>query len=239
MQTNGSKVFLSVDSEFEDAVLGGKLGALTKDGFNLWMDYDISTKGLYDHTTGKRSTLGLKIDREHNKSLVPSIKTIDICPCVDHGLARMVETLIKLLVTSLMQLSAVDCSSGRQRQNAAIAHLEANINQRWVRGGNFKFEFEDSGKGGKKLKDITLNKSWAWVIATPPEEFDSEDDEEPYCHLLENVIPKEPFSESVPEDLQQLLNIKSDTVTQFELKITLVSSISYVHNFSTRSLVSS
>ena len=48
---SASKVFLTGDSEFEDAVCGGDLGALTNSGFNLWMNYDFSSKGDFDVRT--------------------------------------------------------------------------------------------------------------------------------------------------------------------------------------------
>ena len=112
---------------------------------------------------------------------------------------------------------STDPVNGKRRRDAAIAHLEANINQRMVRGGNFKVVLEDNGKGGTQMKDITFNKSCVWVLLAPPEAFDCSEDE-PYHHLFDNVLPTYQFSETLPRDLQTLLMMETNTITEFELQ---------------------
>ena len=68
---------------------------------------------------------------------------------------------------------------GRERKNAALAHLTANINARDVRGGHFELPIDPQGY----LGDLSLNKSQAYTILAPSEDFKDKH----YNHILDNV----------------------------------------------------
>ena len=68
---------------------------------------------------------------------------------------------------------------GRERRNAALAHLAANINSRDVRGGHFELPIDPKGN----LGDLSLNKSQAYTILAPSEDFKDKH----YNHILDNV----------------------------------------------------
>lgn len=68
---------------------------------------------------------------------------------------------------------------GKERKNAALAHLAENINARDVRGGHFELPIDPKGQ----LGDLSLNKSQAYTILAPPEDFQGKQ----YKHILDNV----------------------------------------------------
>ena len=68
---------------------------------------------------------------------------------------------------------------GGERRNAALAHLTANINARDVRGGHFELPIDPKGH----LGDLSLNKSQAYTILAPSEDFKDKH----YNHILDNV----------------------------------------------------
>ena len=68
---------------------------------------------------------------------------------------------------------------GKERRNAALAHLTANINARDVRGGNFELPIDPKGY----LGDLSLNKSQACTILAPSEDFKDKH----HNHILDNV----------------------------------------------------
>lgn len=68
---------------------------------------------------------------------------------------------------------------GKERKNAALAHLTRNINSRDVRGGHFELPIDPKGQ----LGDLSLNKSQAYTIMAPPEDFKGKH----YNHILDNV----------------------------------------------------
>lgn len=71
------------------------------------------------------------------------------------------------------------CRYGKERKNAALAHLTANINARDVRGGHFELPVDPKGQ----LGDLSLNKSQTYTILAPPEDFQGKH----YNHILDNV----------------------------------------------------
>ena len=60
-----------------------------------------------------------------------------------------------------------------------MAHLTANINARDVRGGHFELPIDPQGY----LGDLSLNKSQAYTILAPSEDFKDKH----YNHTLDNV----------------------------------------------------
>ena len=60
-----------------------------------------------------------------------------------------------------------------------MAHLTANINARDVRGGHFELPIDPKGH----LGDLSLNKSQAYTILAPSEDFKDKH----YNHILDNV----------------------------------------------------
>ena len=71
------------------------------------------------------------------------------------------------------------CRYGKERKNAALAHLTANINARGVRGGHFELPVDPKGQ----LGDLSLNKSQAYTILAPLEDFQGKH----YNNILDNV----------------------------------------------------
>ena len=68
---------------------------------------------------------------------------------------------------------------GRERRNATLAHLAANINSRDVRGGHFELPIDPKGH----LGDLSLNKSQAYTILAPSEDFKDKH----YNHILDKL----------------------------------------------------
>ena len=68
---------------------------------------------------------------------------------------------------------------GKEGRNSALSHLASDINARDVRGGNFQLPIDHKGT----LGDISFNKSLAYPIMAPPEDFQGKD----YKHILDNV----------------------------------------------------
>ena len=60
-----------------------------------------------------------------------------------------------------------------------MAHLVGNINARDVRGGHCELPIDPKGQ----LGDLSLNKSQAYTILAPPEDFHGKH----YKHILDNV----------------------------------------------------
>ena len=135
---NGHKVYVASDSMFADAVLGGKLDPKSDSDFNLYNYETIWTKSEVGTTTGLRSELNRKIEREHPESLLPAIPTNQFM-CANHMFARITEYLLKRRVVSCLELESLNRSKGNgsAEKEAALKHLLGNINARGVRNGNF------------------------------------------------------------------------------------------------------
>lgn len=89
-------------------------------------------------------------------------------PCTQHN------NYLKLLPLLLLFFRY-----GKERKNAALAHLTRNINSRDVRGGHFELPIDPKGQ----LGDLSLNKSQAYTIMAPPEDFKGKH----YDHILDNA----------------------------------------------------
>ena len=153
--------------------------------------------------------LNRQFNRAHRKSLLPDVDNDHIVLCIDHGFTRIVESLLRYQVQSIHQ----DIRS-KPARDAAIKHLEININQRKVRSGNFSL-----GYNGVEVPDVSLNKSHAMTIMAPPEEFHQEGDTElRYCHILDGAFPPTNFPQKLPGDLQQLLQWPTDVIGKPELE---------------------
>ena len=75
---------------------------------------------------------------------------------------------------------------GKEKKNAALAHLASNINARDVRGGNFQLPLDQKGQ----LGELSFNKSQAYTILAPPEDFQGKH----YKHILDNVCMSGPLT---------------------------------------------
>ena len=100
MHRRNHKIYMSADSVAQDAIVGGDVGALTDTGFNIYMKQDKADKKNFEPSTGRRSDLNKKIDREHKNKLL-DIPISQFAPCIDHGITRITEHLITLLVTEI------------------------------------------------------------------------------------------------------------------------------------------
>lgn len=208
MKGKKHEVFLTGDSEFLDAI-EGDLSATSRDAFNLWIYESRESKAEYDVQSGKRSTLNRQFNRAHPKSLLPDVDNDHIVLCIDHGFARIAECLLRYQVQSIHQ----DIRS-KPARDAAIKHLESNINKRKVRSGNFSLVYNGVG-----VPDSSLNKSHAMTIMAPPEEFQQQGDTDlRYSHILDGVFPPTTFSQKLPSDLQQLLQWPTDSIGKQELE---------------------
>ncbi|KAJ7374959.1 hypothetical protein OS493_001684, partial [Desmophyllum pertusum] len=128
-QNLGHQVFLGGDSKFLDAIADPDLSPLSKDKWNLWMQCSASEKDQVHPSTGLRTDLNLSFDRPLPRSLLPALTGNHILMCIDHGFTRVAENLIMKVVRTCLDLES---RYGKERKNAALAHLAENINARDV-----------------------------------------------------------------------------------------------------------
>lgn len=200
-QNLGHQVFLGADSKFLDAVANPELIPLSQDKWNLWMQCSASEKGKVDPSTGLRTDLNLSFDRPLLKSLLPALTGDHILMCIDHGFTRVAENLIMKVVWTCLDLES---RYGRERRNAALAHLTANINARDVRGGHFELPIDPKGH----LGDLSLNKSQAYTILAPSEDFKDKH----YNHILDNVLPSCELQQMLSPKLAEALGMTSQKI---------------------------
>ena len=208
MQDSGRTFYVASDSIFADAVLGGKLDPKGNADFNLYNHETIATKSEVGATTGMRSEVGRKIDREHAQSLISAVPTDHFVPCANHMFARITEHLVKHRVLSCMELEQLNKKDDPTKKEATLEHFLANINARGVRNGNFSLYFENN-----KLQPITLNVKCAELISAPPTAFSS-----PYPRILDNVASHNSFSTPLPVALQKTLGLESRIISEYDLE---------------------
>ena len=170
MKQLSNHVYLSADSMFCDAIFGGKLGPTTNSGWNMFMNMSKSEKGNFDQVTGRRSTMMLSLNRSNEEKLLPIDEDhVGVDP--NHAVSRIVEKLIKLVVSSIDDIASnLPARAGKQMRAESLRNLIANIADRDVHRGKegvFTLRFDDNDK----LKDFTLNTTTAEVILAPPCEF--------------------------------------------------------------------
>ena len=100
MHCDNHKGVISADSMCQDSIVGGNVGPLTSDGFNIFMNQNKDDKKTYSTATGCRSTPGYHIDREHSDKLF-NVPMLQIAPWFDHGITRITEHLLTLLVAEI------------------------------------------------------------------------------------------------------------------------------------------
>ena len=201
--------YLAGDHMFVQAILDGsdKLGPLTERGWNLYHECDKEQKKEVAGESGLRTDLNLPIDRQHPESLLPSLPLTHIVPCILHGLTRCVEKLISLEVENMWSLSnKIAQVSGQVNFEDLVKNLEANINVRGVRQGNFRIPFDRNGKPEK----LSLNKDHALTIISPP----PPGHENQYCHVLSNVVPHTKVQNNIDSKVQKSLQLDGD-LTEF------------------------
>ena len=194
--------FFSSDEMFALACLdgSGELSPKSDTAWNIYGTNDVEQKKQVAKT-GFRTDLSPKFDRLHPECIFPEIPIEDWVFCVLHGGTRIVEKLLNLVLETITsekyKLDELSCDL----EGADLIHnLEANINLRGVRSGNFKIHFNE--KSGKP-EPVSLNKNAAFDIISPP----PSGMENRFPHPLHNVISKRRkvkinFSKSVRASLQ-------------------------------------
>jgi len=201
----GHQVFLGADSKFLDAIVDPDFSPLSQDKWNLWMQCSASDKGNVNPETGMRTDLNLQFDRTYPKSLLPALTGNHILMCIDHGFTRVAENLVMKVVRTCLDLES---RYGKERKNAALAHLASNINARDVRGGNFQLPLDQKGQ----LGELSLNKSQAYTILAPPEDFQGKH----YKHILDNVLPSCQIQQMMPRKLAEALKTTSRSIADID-----------------------
>ncbi|XP_033095249.1 uncharacterized protein LOC117099831 [Anneissia japonica] len=216
MQDQGHKVFVSSDAKFQDALLGGKIGPLTDDGFNIYMETKKEDNKLFDEVTGLRSKIRKPIHRDHIERLI-DLPVENFGICIDHGITRIVEHQLRLVIQEIHSTtSLVPGNTGVALRRVRLQHLVNNIKARGVhrnKDGGFHITFEND-----QLKQISLNKPSAQLIVYPATSDFFSYDTVPFPDIFDNVLPDTPHARQLPDDLRRILNWASPTISVKQLQ---------------------
>lgn len=114
------------------------------------------------------NTSGLRTDLNFPHAVIQGIPVTNYVLCIMYGFVRQVEKLLDLEMSNIFSTANKAEQMGNSKAvfiEEAIACLEANINKRSVRDGNFEIHFDKSGQP----KPVKLNGTHAHV--TCPREF--------------------------------------------------------------------
>ena len=195
--------YLTGDEMFNVAMLDGQgaLGPLTPLGWNLYSVTGTSQKSEVS-PSGLRTELKMSCDRECPEAILPPIKVDHVRFCLLHGLARVVEKLLSLVVErnilsekSKMSITPQNDMTGED----LLRNLENNVNKRGVRHGKFSILFDKSGKH----EPIKLNKDAANRIICPvPAELQGS-----VTHVLTNVLSNVELTVPFPDSIINYLGL--------------------------------
>ena len=203
-------VYLSADEMFIDHILDGSdlICPLSPDHWNIYANTGIVQKDEVA-PSGLRTDLTPGFDRQHPENIFAAIMLQCIIFCVLHGLARSVEKLLNLEIQNILSESnKLAQSSSQMTGDDLISNLEANINLRGIKQGNFRVHFDKSGKA----ESVSLNKDSAFaIVSKPPTGY-----EDKFPHVLHNVVPRRSVRCSLPDQVKKYLQLP-DHLTEFEL----------------------
>ena len=197
------KFFLSADEMFVEAILdgSGKLDPKSNAGWNIYSETVAASK---DHVaaSGFRTDLKAAFDRKHPDNILSGIQIKDTVYCLLHCCARCVEKLLFLEVDRI-------CSSEKNKTKEAnsgiegedrIRNLEASINKRGVRNGQFRFHFDEKSH---RPAPVSLNKDAAFSIISPP----PQDKEERMPFVMTNVLGTRMINITLPNHVRTFLKL--------------------------------
>ena len=95
--------YLSRDEMFLEAMLdaSGNLGPMTEDGWNIYKKCCKDSKGEIA-SSGLRTDMDFKIDRQHSDRLFTTIPTEKTVLCTLHAVTRCVEKLLNLEIQNIL-----------------------------------------------------------------------------------------------------------------------------------------
>jgi hypothetical protein len=204
-------LYLTGDEMYLESALesNGSLGPTSKDGWDIYKKITKEERQNTHAVTGLRTDLDLSIDRQHPRSLFPSIPIHYVVMCLLHGLARCVEKLLNLEIEIILsEASNIDQKGGdgAAYQETRLNNLENNISRRGVRQYDFKIHFDSKGSP----VPVSLNKDYAFVIIAPASE------DHPLPHVLSSVVGHRTVQNTLPSGVQDKLGLDS-TYTEFTL----------------------
>lgn len=200
--------YLGGDEMFLQKMLDGSdvLGPLKEKGWNIYHECPKESKKEVANN-GLRTDLEIPMNRLHPESLLPSMPLQHIVPCILHWVARCTEKLVTLVVEDIFSTANKSAQvSGSTSADDLIRNLEANINTRGVKQGNFRILLDKDGKP----EQISLNKDDALTIISPAPHQKELD----YPHVLKNVVPDALMKTELPGQIKNYFNITQ--VTEFQ-----------------------
>ena len=189
---------------FLEAMLDGtsSLGPTMENGWNIYTPCNKDSKGL-TAPDGSRLGLNFRTDRELSDKILPHIPLEKTVFCLLHGLARVVEKFLTLVVEDVLSEGNKFNSDkdGKDYVSTRLFNLETNINLRGVRQGSFRINFDNNGN----LKQIKLNKDHALTILSPALK------EMPFevPHVLHNVSDEREVVNNIKPKLKKSLKLKN------------------------------
>ena len=199
--SDDASFYFCSDEMFALACLDGS-GELSPKSDSAWNIYGTNNADQKQKVSpeGFRTDLPPIFDRTHPECLFPEIPMVNWVFCVLHGGTRVVEKLLNLeLETIGSEKHKIHLTKCGLDGTDVLHNLEANINLRGVRSGNFKIHINpNSGKPDP----VSLNKNAAFDIISPP----PPGMEEKFPHPLHNIIGvrivKIPLRDSVRKFLE-------------------------------------
>ena len=209
-QMENDVFYLSGDEMFLEAMLdaSGNLGPMTEDGWNIYRKCGKDSKGE-TASSGYRTDMDLKIDRQHSDRLFTTIPTEKTVLCTLHAVTRCVEKLLNLEIQNILSEGNKETQRGADGEgfkSDAIHNMEANINVRGIRQSNFRILFDKSGNP----EPVSLNKDHAVAIISPSTPA--------YPHILSGVIKQRKMKLPLSHNLKQRLGFL-DSYTEYELAV--------------------
>ena len=187
--TAQDQLYLAGDEMFLEHILDDedKLSPTSVSGWNVYSETDKDSKGNVHPRTKLRTDLDIPFDRLNPNTLFQKIPLKNTVLCLLHGTARVIEKLIDLeladMYSETLKNSSYFTTERVVEVRESMINLEANINERGVRQGNFQIPMDEQGKP----KPISLNKDHALTIIIPP----PPGNEKEFPHVLDNVLLSE------------------------------------------------
>ena len=199
--------YLSGDEMFLEAMLdsSGELGPVTETGWNIYRKCDKKSKEITAED-GLRTSLCLKIDRQHIDRMFTTVPIERTVLCALHAITRCVEKFLNLEIQNILSEGNKETQRGGDGEGwktDAIHNLEANISLRGIRHGDFRVLFDKSGNP----EPVSLNKDHAIGIISPALPN--------FPHVLSGVVKKRKANLQVRSEVQKLLCL-NDTLTEYE-----------------------
>ena len=129
MGVSSCNVSLNLFYQFQNYVVQFSLGlpvtkyALCIAASNIYSESMEKKSGVGED--GRRSSLGMKIDRRNDDSILPAIPLVQKNACIDHAAARVTETLINLTLETVVSRKDVASEDSLARVDIFCRNLAA------------------------------------------------------------------------------------------------------------------